>query len=462
MADDEYRTFRSLVDSADRKFCKVQSLPPHSRGPHQSLLYRKAFGAYTRLWRFQLDRRRSLLAAGLRRREIGEVASRIGQLYYSQYVRTSEARFLVESYVFYEAILSRGYFEAEGEGPPADLGLRCKELRFHARFLVVAMLLNRKEVVRNLEERFRRLLEDCKVTFPGTNFKEWKLVLQETLRFLKADTAFTNSRPLRYNILFDSHPVSLPYITRFHARRELHLHDALLTSYHRNEVKLTELTLDTYRMLQCLEWEPSGSFYEMPKTEPSGNGAISDHSGGTSGLIDINLAADMIDSSLPPNPRKAILYHPSALHLISVLGTITEELSPDSVLLIYISASGKSDHSAAFQKDISETSFNSSKSNYASRNRYKWDSSLHQDPASDQSDSSDSSGSYLILGSRGSGGLNNLYPEDLIPFTRRPLFLVIDSDNSHAFKAAYMVQKEVKQLLCFFHPGECHQYLLLI
>jgi len=32
-------------------------------------------------------------------------------------------------------------------------------------------------------------------------------------------------------------------------------------------------------------------------------------------------------------------------------------------------------------------------------------------------------------------GTNNLYPGDLIPFTRKPLFLIIDSDNSHAFKA---------------------------
>lgn len=30
---------------------------------------------------------------------------------------------------------------------------------------------------------------------------------------------------------------------------------------------------------------------------------------------------------------------------------------------------------------------------------------------------------------------SNLYPGDLIPFTRKPLFLIIDSDNSHAFKA---------------------------
>lgn len=35
----------------------------------------------------------------------------------------------------------------------------------------------------------------------------------------------------------------------------------------------------------------------------------------------------------------------------------------------------------------------------------------------------------------GFSGLNNLYPGDIIPFTRRPLFLIIDSDSSHAFKA---------------------------
>lgn len=30
---------------------------------------------------------------------------------------------------------------------------------------------------------------------------------------------------------------------------------------------------------------------------------------------------------------------------------------------------------------------------------------------------------------------NTFYPCDIIPFTRRPLFLIIDSDNSHGFKA---------------------------
>lgn len=84
------------------------------------------------------------------------------------------------------------------------------------------------------------------------------------------------------------------------------------------QVKFAELTLDTYRTLQCLEWEPTGSFYQKRPVLPNDHsGASIDHSG-TSGVIDINFVADMTDPSLPPNPRKAVLYRPSATHLLAV------------------------------------------------------------------------------------------------------------------------------------------------
>ena len=46
----------------------------------------------------------------MERWEVGDIASKIGQLYYNYYLRTSELRFLHEAYVFYEAIRSRAYF----------------------------------------------------------------------------------------------------------------------------------------------------------------------------------------------------------------------------------------------------------------------------------------------------------------------------------------------------------------
>ncbi|XP_074567996.1 uncharacterized protein LOC141824587 isoform X2 [Curcuma longa] len=417
--------FRSMVETADRKFARVRDLPPSARGPLHLLHCRKAFKAYTRLWHFQQQRRRELVAGGLQRWEIGDVASRIGQLYYGQYQRTSEVRFLFEAYVFYEAIVSRGYFEAARVPATApDLRLRYKELRFLVRFLIVALLLNRND--------------------EAMNFKEWKQVAQEISRFSKADASSSKtSRPLRYNVLFDAHPTSFPYVARFHSTRVLRLQDAILTCYHRNEVKVGELTLDTFRMLQCLEWEPSGSSYQPPIKEPCQNGASSDQSG-ASGLIDINLAADMIDPDLPPNPRKALIYRPSVSHLIAVIATISEDLNPDSILLIYLSASGKPDFNVPIQKDIYGKS-RSSKGNYAPHTSWERDSPLSQ------TNSTDNLRQYICLGSQGAGGSNNLYPEDLVPFTRKPLFLIIDSDNSQAFKIVHGAERGEASVLLLSH-----------
>ncbi|CAL9753176.1 unnamed protein product [Musa acuminata subsp. burmannicoides] len=442
--------FRALVDGADRKFALVRDLPPGARGPLQLLYFRKAFKAYTRLWQLQQRRRSELVSEGLCRWEIGEVASRIGQLFYGQYQRTSEVRFLLEAYVFYEAIMSRGYFQAAWGSVAPDLKLRYKELRFHVRFLIVALLLNRTDEAVKLADRFRALVDESKAAFPATNFREWKQVVQEISRFLKADAYFKIARPLRYNVIFDAHPSSFPYISRFYTSRVLRLKDALLTSYHRNEIKLAEVTLDTFRMIQCLEWEPSGSFYQVPVKQPSENGALNDQNE-ASGLIDINLAADMTDPDLPPNPCKAIIYHPSVSKLIAATATICDELPSDGILLIYISSSGKTDCSVDFQKDVHGNSLNFSKAKHTTQASQKRENSLSHPAADNNPNLSSKIGHYLCLGSQGNGASNNLYPEDLVPFTRKPLFLVIDSDNSRAFKTIHGAERGEASALLLSH-----------
>ncbi|KAI3824473.1 hypothetical protein L1987_05933 [Smallanthus sonchifolius] len=431
------RKFRELVESAERKFSKVRDAPAYGRAPNH--YFPKVFKAYTKLWDYQQKNRSKLVESGLQRWEIGEIASRIGQLYFMQYMRTSEARFLLESYIFYEAILNRGYFEGFAL---KDRGLRFKELRFYARFLLVSLILNRWEMVKLLLDRFKALLDDCKAKFPDTIFKEWKVVMQEMVRFMKVDAAFSNTRPLRYCAMFDSYPNSLPYVARFHAKKILKLRDALLMSYHRNEVKFAELTIDTFRMLQCLEWEPSGSFYQKQLLESHDNVTSTDQSA-TSGLIDINLVADMTDPSLPPNPKKAVLYRPSATHLLAVLAAICDELPPDSVMLIYIAASGDSGQTSVPRKQISGSVRTSLKLNTV----YERNKLMPENIANGKGASSHPVESCVWLGPTRSGGSNNLFPGDLIPFTRRPAFLIIDSDNSHSFKAA-----EYAALSCFRLP----------
>ncbi|XP_058084871.1 uncharacterized protein LOC131232576 isoform X1 [Magnolia sinica] len=434
----------SLVDKADRKFSRVRDLAPYGKNRYD-MYFHKVFKIYTQLWKFQQENRQKLVEAGLKRWEIGEIASRIAQLYYGQYLRTSDASYLSESYIFYEAIMSREYFK---DGSPLqDLSLAGKQLRYLARFMIVCLVLNRREMAHQLVNQLRMLVDECKRNFPDMDFKDWKQVVQEIVRFLKADTSFMNIRPLRYSLVLDPNPDSLPYVACV-AKRGLRLQEAILSSYRHNEVKFTELTLDTFRMLQCLEWEPSGSFYQTRGAELSVNGPSVGQNGGV-GPNRATFPQEITDPTLPPNPRKAILYRPAVTHFIAVLATICEELPHQGILLIYLSAAGKGGQTLPFPTGRGTTANTTENivENFQSLD-VATDTQSTSPVSSDSSTSSSvqnkgksSCGDGLWLGSRGNGGLDCLYPCDLIPFTRRPLFLIIDSDSSHEFKALQGAEK---------------------
>nr|XP_025876069.1 protein SCAI isoform X4 [Oryza sativa Japonica Group] len=295
--------FWSLLDKADRRFARVRDLPLFGRREPDE--YGKVFRIYTQLWRMQQEHRHRLLDAGLRRWQVGEIAARIAHLYYSQYQRTSDTALLSEAFVFYHAVLDRGYFLADA----ADhLFAPTKHLRFLARFLLVALLLARRaDTVPRLTTHIRTLLDDSKKTLQEADYKEWKHVVQEIARFLRADSPFINMRPLRYSYAFDPPPDTLPTVPPTVKKRGLVLNDAMLCSYYQNEIKFTDLTIDVFRMLQCLEWEPCGSFALT-------NGYSTRDE---SGQNHPNLLKDLRDAALPPNPLKTILYRPSVTHFLT-------------------------------------------------------------------------------------------------------------------------------------------------
>lgn len=70
-------------------------------------------------------------------------------------------------------------------------------------------------------------------------------------------------------------------------------------------------------MLQCLEWEPSGSFYQTGGIPPSGAGTGIGQNGAP-GPSRVNYSQDISDPTLPPNPRKTILYRPSVTNFLAV------------------------------------------------------------------------------------------------------------------------------------------------
>ncbi|KAL8544718.1 hypothetical protein ACS0TY_005088 [Phlomoides rotata] len=170
-------------------------------------------------------------------------------------------------------------------------------------------------------------------------------------------------------------------------------------------VKFAELTLDTFRMMQCLEWEPSGSFYQKPPVEPRENGVPADNSV-TSGMIDINLLADMTDPNLPPNPKKAVLYRTSVTQLIAVIATVCEELPPESVMLIYLSTTGNSVHSNTSQVENNGLSRKSAMSSALSNIYHEQRNGFCDNHVTTMGDSNQYYENYLFLGPSRNGGRN--------------------------------------------------------
>lgn len=439
--------FWTLADKADKKFSRLRDLPPYGGNRWESY-FNKAFQVYTKLWKFQQENRQALVDAGLKRWEIGEIASRIGQLYYNYYMRTSDATFLSESYIFYEAIMTREYFKDTSK----DVTLANKHLRFYARFIVVCLLLNRREMAIQLTRQLRTLVDDYRRTFQGNDSKEWKRAIQDITRFMKADASCQNNRPLRYSVLLDSQPTCFPSVSRLGGCKPLKLKDAILVSYHNNEVKFSELTLDTFRFFQCLEWEPSGSFYRSRVVES--NGTAPGHSG--SMRVD-----DIMDQSLPRNPHKYILHRPSVSQLLLVMATACEELPADGIILLYMSALGKMAQSGATQASLpASTACISSSSCVLDSNALSSSDRgeeaqlvLSESPSSspdhvsstggeaETQDSTNSQEAGLWFGSRAGTGLSYLYPADLLPFTRRPLFIIVDSNKSAFFEVIHGAER---------------------
>ena len=65
--------------------------------------------------------------------------------------------------------------------------LAIKKLRYYARFIVVCLLLSKKDTSRLLMEELQGLVKDYQVTYKPSDAQEWEQVLQEISTFLDAD-----------------------------------------------------------------------------------------------------------------------------------------------------------------------------------------------------------------------------------------------------------------------------------
>ncbi|XP_054249212.1 protein SCAI [Indicator indicator] len=381
--------FCYLLDKSKQLFNGLRDLPQYGQKQWQSY-FGRTFDVYTKLWKFQQQHRQVLdNRYGLKRWQIGEIASKIGQLYYHYYLRTSETSYLNEAFSFYSAIRQRSYYSQVNKEDRPELVV--KKLRYYARFIVVCLLLNKMDVVKDLVKELSDEIEDYTHRFNTEDQVEWNLVLQEVAAFIEADPVMVlnddNTIVITSNRLSET---GAPMLEQGMIVGQLALADALIIGNCNNQVKFSELTIDMFRMLQALEREPMNLASQMNKP-------------------------GMQESTEKParreNPHKYLLYKPTFSQLYTFLAASFKELPANSVLLIYLSAtgvfpSGRSDSEGPY--DFGGVLTNSNRDIINGDAIHKRNQSYKE--------------------------MHCLHPGDLYPFTRKPLFIIVDSSNSVAYK----------------------------
>ncbi|KAG0028881.1 hypothetical protein BGZ82_008221 [Podila clonocystis] len=302
---------------------------------------------------------------GLKRWEVGEIASKIGQLYYHYYLRTSDSGYLQDSYIFYEAIRERRYFNEISEIKSSALMI--KKLRYYARFTVVCLLLNNRDIMASLKEELTDLVNEYITVYRPPDASDWQLVLQEV-------TSFTN-------------------------------------------IKFSELTIDMFRILQSLERETPqirGTSVDAGVKASLTSAVSAAVASGTEANSTPAVKEETMDDPLSgqrrndkekkkPNPHKYLLYRPTLSQLMVYMATAFKEVASDSALLIYLSADGS-------KRPVQDGS-----------GAKGYHGGILTNSRKDNSDPEQQSLSHC------------LHPGDLLPFTRKPMFLIVDSNNSVAF-----------------------------
>ncbi|XP_065077743.1 protein SCAI isoform X1 [Ochlerotatus camptorhynchus] len=415
--------FCHLLEKSKQLFNGLRDLPQYGHRQWQAY-FGRTFDVYTKLWKFQQQHRLVLDSKyGLKRWQIGEIASKIGQLYYHYYLRTSETNYLNEAYSFYSAIRGRAYYSRAIKEDRPDLMV--KKLRYYARFIVVCLLLKKMKLVRELVIELERQIQEYTTTYEPEDQLEWSLVLDEIKGFIKAEAAVAvlhaDTNPI---VLSHSgsgsrlSPLTTPPCERT-PHMTLSLQEILIVGSACEQAKFSELTMDMFRMLQTLEREPTESMHPLAGHPMVTHGGPHDASPaasrmppygvpGSKGYVENGDRRGMRD-----NPHKYLLYKPSLSQLMVFLSSGFKELPPGGALLLYMSADGcfsTTKHPQDYGYELGGLA-----------------TSVKRDAVD---------GGLAVRGKSSSGYKEPhcLYPGDLYPYTRRPLFIIIDSDNSFVFQ----------------------------
>ncbi|XP_048488531.1 protein SCAI [Plutella xylostella] len=401
--------FCHLLEKSKQLFNGLRDLPQYGHKQWYAH-FGRTFDVYTKIWKYQQQHRETLdMKYGLKRWQIGEIASKIGQLYYHFYLRTSETAYLNEAYSFYYAIRGRSYYTKAVKEDRSDLMV--KKLRYYARFIVVCLLLKKMKLVRELIKELVNQIVDYGNTYDPEDQMEWSVVVDEVKSFVKAE-------PAVMVLTDDNFPVTLSHrltaltsapVERSHLMT-LTLEEIVIIGSRSEQVKFSELTMDMFRILQTLERESREDFLPTYDGSPRARGYPS-----TPGAPAARGYLDYTNNR--ENPHKYLLFKPSLHQVLVYLSSGCKDLPHNGALLLYISADGHfgttSKHADDIGYDYGGVVTCSARSETGHRDR---DLQREGKPSPKAKE------------------ISCLHPGDLYPFTRRPLMIIVDSENSYVFQ----------------------------
>lgn len=318
-------------------------------------------------------------------------------------------------------------------------------------------------MVKELIREFSQALDDYSHVYEPEAQLEWSLVLQEIKAFVEAESIVSvvsgpthpdgpgHLLTLSQRLSTSSIPQPLKMPTG-----KLFLAEALIVGNYQRQVKFSELTIDMYRLLQILEREPNEQRssqqqqqaqqpYSMEESSPL-MGAKQNQQVKPFNLLTRPTFNNQQSQGLKGSPHKYLLFRPTFSQLFLTLASGYKELPTNGVILLYLSADGSF---GSINADCNEAGYdlggvatNQANSNGPGRESAGASSAGAGQLITRTGASSQSRGYHAIpAGSsmRASQSshfkqLNCLHPGDLYPFTRKPMVLIVDSNNSYAFR----------------------------
>jgi hypothetical protein len=396
--------------------------------------------------------------------------------------------------------------------------LMIKKMRYYARFIIVCLLLNKDENVRQLITELEGLIEEYTKSFKPPDAKEWQMVLEEISTFTEAEKKLV---PINLDRTPDKieHRLSSNIAERNigNSIQKLKLQEAILVGNYQKQIKFSELTLDMYRMLQSLEREPFIAHPKNNHVKPNNDTNDKKELAGkeeyaakpsttTSAKIPSAPADKAGGNKRSMNPHKYLLYRPSLSQLLVYISTAFKDTSENSALLLYLSADGFAytdqtvpgygggvvtsqrnkpntnvDRSAATVTSTNNNAGTGAVSSSATNNAAAATTAGGTTATGTVASAINASSVSLVVSASNNASTaapsanaaNNasttmaqqssetvivppsvhcLHPADLIPFTRKPLFLIVDSDKSTEFRN--MTNVFDQPVMCLMSPLE--------